>query len=72
MSSSNHSLFRFFQKRLNQTAMSSSNHLFIGSIIHWVSMDEMEVLTDGFVAVQDGKVISKSNIMQNVIHKHVI
>ena len=38
-------------------AMSSSNHLFIGSIIHWVSIDEMEVITDGFIAVEDGKVI---------------
>lgn len=36
--------------------MASSNHLFIGSIIHWKSMDEIELLTDGFIAVQDGEV----------------
>ncbi|XP_037028424.1 guanine deaminase [Bradysia coprophila] len=37
--------------------MSSTNHVFIGSIIHWTSMDEMVVLTDGFVAVENGKII---------------
>lgn len=55
--------------------MSSSNHLFIGSIIHWTSMDEMVLLTDGFVAVQDGKVISSQMyccFKFLVINKHVI
>lgn len=54
--------------------MTSSNHLFIGSIIHWVSMDEMELFTDGFVAVQGGQVIIRPNIMYFVVtfDKHII
>lgn len=33
------------------------DHLFVGQIVHTKSFTDFEIITDGFIAVQNGKVV---------------